>query len=87
MEPEFRNHLCVEVFEKVLANGLDCPGGIAISELNIEATETCCFAGTTVNALLRSLTLFYYIQISCWVYRLELPLQFRLFAILNFPHL
>lgn len=85
MMPECTSHLSIEVFGKAIGNGLDFPGRIAIFEPNIEAAETCCFAGISVNVLLRALTFFYYIQISCWVYRPELQRQFRLFAILNFP--
>ncbi len=55
-------------------------GRIAIFEANIMAAFTGCFMKTSINIQSRMLMLFYYIQISCWVYRPELQWQFRLFC-------
>lgn len=57
-------------------------GRNTIFELNIKATQ-CGFMKTSVSIRSWIVTFFYYIQISCWVYRPELQWQFRLFRSLN----
>ena len=57
-------------------------GRNTIFELNIKATQ-CGLMKTSVSIRSRIVTFFYYIQISCWVYRPELQWQFRLFRKLN----
>jgi len=67
---------------KALAYFAGYSGRNTIFEMNIKATQ-CGFKKTSVSVRTWIVTFFYYIQISCWVYRPELQWQFRLFRKLN----
>lgn len=55
-------------------------GNIVIFDSNIQTGCNCSLKETSVDARSVLSTIFFYIQISCWVYRPELQWQFRLFC-------
>lgn len=73
----FISRLFIEHNDESLNENIGFSSTFYIFETNIEISSK--IFRTLVVALLRAMTVFYDIQISCWVYKPELQRQFRLF--------